>query len=436
MCLRGRRRARDTLSQVLDRGGEFRGGAVVLAGGVGAGKSALLQWACERAGARGWRVLRAGGGRGGVLGQLAGALPESGTAVPTGLVTSSTRGVQGIARPEELVLACERLRLALVRLARQLPLVVAVDDCEWLDAVSLRALTFVANRLAGTRVVLLAAVRAEDQGRLAGWEATRVEVEPLDEEAARLLLADHHPRLAPGVRSEVARVAEGCPLALIDLPRALTEAQRAGTAALPDPLPAGPGLDAAWGARFTALPPATRAAGGAGHGRRRAGARRLAVGRGPGGCESGGDGDGGGGAGHGRAGAAFLCGRRGPSGRPDRPRTSFVRSRTGAKGLGGPLSRLTDAPSIRSQHSHLRLRDGDRTPNPVTFPLPPVIRASKERNGYQTRPDRASGARCRRTAGRPVAQSGHEPPGSAPSSTGRSPARRKKPTRPRSAIPS
>ncbi|MEU9246030.1 hypothetical protein [Streptomyces sp. NPDC048385] len=174
-------------------------------------------------------------------------------------MTSSTRGVQGIARPEELVLACERLRLALVRLARQLPLVVAVDDCEWLDAVSLRALTFVANRLAGTRVVLLAAVRAEDQGRLAGWEATRVEVEPLDEEAARLLLADHHPRLAPGVRSEVARVAEGCPLALIDLPRALTEAQRAGTAALPYPLPAGPGLDAAWGPRFTALPPATRA---------------------------------------------------------------------------------------------------------------------------------------------------------------------------------
>ena len=59
------------------------------------------------------------------------------------------------------------------------------------------------------------------------------EVLPLSEAAAAELVVDRFPALAPRVRQRLLAEAQGNPLALLELPVALSGLQRAGTGALP-----------------------------------------------------------------------------------------------------------------------------------------------------------------------------------------------------------
>ncbi|GAA2450802.1 LuxR family transcriptional regulator [Streptomyces glaucus] len=262
--LRGRGDALGALTGALDRAYAHDGSAVAVRGETGLGKTALLRWAADLAREEGWRVLRITGTdrdaerRSGALGRLGRPALGVSAALPDPLRTALLRAVDGDDRPEDALLVRAALHQGLSFLARPRALLVTVDDCHLLDPASARALTYLATRLTGTRIALLAAASG-GPGPFEGWEAPSVDLGGLDEDSARLLLADHHPHLAPAVRSAVLATAEGSPLALIDLPRALTPAQRRGEAPLPDPLPAGPALDAALGPRFRGLPAGTRA---------------------------------------------------------------------------------------------------------------------------------------------------------------------------------
>ncbi|MFF8592450.1 AAA family ATPase [Streptomyces sp. NPDC015220] len=262
---RGRDAVLGALLDTLDRALEHDGRAVVVQGEAGVGKSALLRWTTGQARREGWRVLRVTGANGGArrgfaaLGQLVRPVLDTPVGLSAPLRTALLRALEGEGRPEDTLLACAALRQGLAALAQARPLLVTADDCQWLDPAAVRALAYLANRLTGTRIALLAAAGAGGPGPFEGWEASTVELTGLDEESARLLLADHFPGLAPTVRSAVLWTAEGNPLALIDLPHALTPAQRDGRAPLPDPLPAGPTLDAVLGPRFCGLPDDTRA---------------------------------------------------------------------------------------------------------------------------------------------------------------------------------
>ena len=108
-----------------------------------------------------------------------------------------------------------------------------IDDAQWIDRESIDALLFAARRIEAECVAFVFA--ASDGGdALEGSGLRELCLRPLDDAAAAELLADQAADLAPQVRDRIIRDACGNPLALIELPAALTAEQRAG------------GLSSAW----------------------------------------------------------------------------------------------------------------------------------------------------------------------------------------------
>ncbi|MBU2662094.1 AAA family ATPase [Actinoplanes bogorensis] len=137
-----------------------------------------------------------------------------------------------------------------------------VDDAQWLDQESLRALAFVARRLHAEGVVLLFGLRVEgdpggDPGLLAGVPAR--EIGGLAPDAAVALLTHVVDTTVDRARAEhIARATGGNPLALTDLAQELTADQLGGSVALPEPAPIGSRLEAHYAARIAGYPAATR----------------------------------------------------------------------------------------------------------------------------------------------------------------------------------
>ena len=138
------------------------------------------------------------------------------------------------------------------------PVLVVVDDLPWLDRASAVVLGVVARRLAGSRVGFLAVSRSGEDGFFDRGGLPVHEVLPLSEAAAAELVGDRFPALAPRVRQRLLAEAQGNPLALLELPVALSGMQRAGTGPLPVWLPLSRRLQAAFESRITALPARTR----------------------------------------------------------------------------------------------------------------------------------------------------------------------------------
>ena len=136
--------------------------------------------------------------------------------------------------------------------------VIAVDDLQWLDEPSACVLGFVARRLAGSRIGLLAASRRVPSSFFERLGLPEHELSPLDEAAAAELVTSAYPDLATGVCARVLAEARGNPLALLELPAALSEAQRAGAEVLPAMLPLTHRLKAAFSGAICDLPEPAR----------------------------------------------------------------------------------------------------------------------------------------------------------------------------------
>jgi DNA-binding CsgD family transcriptional regulator len=158
--------------------------------------------------------------------------------------------------PERFALSAATLSL-LAAQAENEPLLIVVDDAHWVDAPSLDPLLFTAHRLAAERIVLLFASR-RDEPRFE--QLARLELAGLDETAAGQLLEAAPGGLDTHVAEELIAASGGNPLALLELPGLLTEGQRSGREPLPDPLPVGPALQAAFVRRAEELPVSTRRA--------------------------------------------------------------------------------------------------------------------------------------------------------------------------------
>jgi DNA-binding CsgD family transcriptional regulator len=132
-------------------------------------------------------------------------------------------------KPTELLAVAVGL-LGLVRLlARDAPLLLAIDDAQWMDEASAATLRFVARRLRDEPVGFLASVRAgEDPGRDASWlrapgrEPAVLEVGPIGDDAilATLRAGTGIPLSARQARQVVAAAA-GNPFFAIELQRAV-----------------------------------------------------------------------------------------------------------------------------------------------------------------------------------------------------------------------
>ena len=136
--------------------------------------------------------------------------------------------------------------------AEEQPLLCVVDDAQWLDRASARALAFVARRLLAEKIALVFATREPDD-TLAGLP--ELHVEPLGHRDARALLESVLPvRLDERVLERIVVETRGNPLALLELPRGLTPAQLAGGFGLPPAVPLSASIEESFTRRLATLP--------------------------------------------------------------------------------------------------------------------------------------------------------------------------------------
>ena len=239
-------------------------GALVLRGEAGIGKTTLLEAAADKA--AGARVLRVAGVESeaelpfaALHALLRPALDQIG-ALP-GRQAAALRGALGLAEEtgaDRFLVGLGVLSL-IAELAEDRPVLVLVDDAQWLDRASGGALVFAARRLQAEQAAVLVAARDEPPGTgLLGLPELRVG--GLDQAAAEQLLAGAG--LVRAVRDQLIAEAGGNPLALIELSRGLSAVERAGSVtplALPAASPVSR-VQQAFGARIGVLPEACRRA--------------------------------------------------------------------------------------------------------------------------------------------------------------------------------
>jgi DNA-binding CsgD family transcriptional regulator len=261
--LRGRRRERAALDRLLEavRVGESR--VLVLRGEPGIGKSELLQYVAERASE--YRVLRAGGVQSEMelafagLHQLCGPILGLTERIPSPQrdALETVLGITAGNAPDPFLVGLATLSLV-SEAAEERGLVCLVDDAQWFDQASADTLAFVARRLVAESVALVFATRqSSDEPPLTGLPDSVVGGLP-DEDARALLESALPGRLDDRVRERILAETRGNPLALLELPRALTPAEVAGGFGLLD-VPALSGrIEESFQRRLEGLPDETR----------------------------------------------------------------------------------------------------------------------------------------------------------------------------------
>jgi DNA-binding CsgD family transcriptional regulator len=229
--LHGRRDEREVLDRLLAavRSGQSR--VLVVSGEPGVGKTALLQSAIRSA--SGFRVMRAVGVESemelafAALQQLCAPMLDRLDRLPAPQqdALAVAFGLRAGDAPDRFLVGLAVLSL-LAEVAEEQPLVCVVDDAQWLDRASAQALVFVARRLLAESVALVVGTR-ERSDELTGFP--ELVVEGLRNGDARALLGSAlRVPLDERVRERLVAETRGNPLALLELPRALTPAQLAG----------------------------------------------------------------------------------------------------------------------------------------------------------------------------------------------------------------
>ncbi|WP_239086761.1 helix-turn-helix transcriptional regulator [Catellatospora methionotrophica] len=291
--LRGRAREQQTIAELQAGAAAGVGGALLLHGDLGGGKTALLRHAAAAA-PDGTVLLWATGldeeadlpyaGLQSLLQPVAERIAD----LPAHQALALTRALsgQGCAADDRLALSMAVLTL-LGTLGREHPVLCCVDDADALDRPSLDAIAFTARRVRAHRVALLLTSTAE----LPLNGVPRLPLRPLDPASGRAMLADllsgrdhgwaedlAHARSAAedgsgrtasgawpravepsdDVPAVLAALGGGNPRALADLADSLSDSQLAGEAPLPTRLPADSALLRTYRARLDRLPPDTR----------------------------------------------------------------------------------------------------------------------------------------------------------------------------------
>jgi DNA-binding CsgD family transcriptional regulator len=253
------------IDRLLDGARSGGSGVIVLRGAPGIGKSVLLDYAAARAGD--FTVLRVTGVESEIALSFAAIhqlvlpflhrvdeLPE-----PQRHALESVLGLADHAAPDSLLVFLAILTL-LDNLSRERPLLILIDDAQWVDDESGRVLTFVARRLHADPIMMLFAVR--DTGSDAAdvfHPLPHMTVGGLPEPDARSVLEDAAGgAIDPAVASRVVSQTQGNPLALVEVVAELSTQQLQGNVPLPEPLPVGRSLQDHFVARARLLPPESR----------------------------------------------------------------------------------------------------------------------------------------------------------------------------------
>ncbi|MFJ7495118.1 AAA family ATPase [Streptomyces sp. NPDC097727] len=263
----GREREQEVLSGFVTAAG---GRALILQGETGVGKSALLDHVTDLASGEKHRVIRAAGV------EAESELPFAGLhqflyplLAYIDRLDDSHREVFDVVfgRSEGPPPSVMTLGIAVLDLlslaASQKPLLLVLDDGQWLDTSSTEVCGFVGRRLTGSSVRLVVGLRSDVPSGFDTAALPQLPVTTLSEKASGQLLDMHHPELDPQIRRLILDEAQGNPLALLELPPHVLRSGRTtgnreelpGYAGIPLPLR----LQHVYGARIEALGDAVRA---------------------------------------------------------------------------------------------------------------------------------------------------------------------------------
>ena len=242
-----------------------RGGALLIRGEAGVGKTVILEAAKSRAASREMPLLAVTGVPSETnlpfagLYELLRPLVDRTERLP-GPQQDALRAAFGLAdvQSAELFLIALGALDLLSDFASERGLLLVVDDAQWLDRSTVNVLAFIARRLQSEPIVLLVASRDLPETLFADI-IPELSVEGLDEIASRELLQAHSPNLSGQIRDRVLRESAGNPLALVELPKAIA-LEASSSALLPRHLPLTTRLERAFASRILELPPTTQKA--------------------------------------------------------------------------------------------------------------------------------------------------------------------------------
>lgn len=236
--VRGRRDERSAGVALIDRARSGNGGALVVEGVAGIGKTTLLGALAADAESAGMQVLEARAARlertfpFGVVQQLFSGLLESRRARPD-LFEGAARHAMVALRPWEQSRAdgprdifpvLHGLHWLTANLAAERPLMLAVDDLQWADEPSLRWLNYLANRVERLPAGVIVTSRPPEREStpLLGPHAERLSLRPLDVATAGRLIADvMHAEPDPSFVAACHAATGGNPFLLHELARSM-----------------------------------------------------------------------------------------------------------------------------------------------------------------------------------------------------------------------
>ncbi len=249
----GRGAERAQIGRLLERAATGGGGALVLRGEAGVGKTALLEQAVDAA--EGFRVLRALGVEseaelpfaalhelvGPVVGLIRG-LPE-----PQSKALRAVLALEEIENPDPFSAYAATLGLLAAAAAEQ-PVLCVLDDAHWLDQASAEALVFAARRIDRDPIAMLFAIRDPAEAAFSAPGLAELRVDGLTVEEAKSLLAASTPSVLPAVVDRLVESARGNPLALLEFAASARQDDESG-----QPLPVSEAVERAFLARASRL---------------------------------------------------------------------------------------------------------------------------------------------------------------------------------------
>ena len=262
----GRGAERERIERLLSDARRGQSAALVVRGEAGIGKTTLLRYAVDLAEAM--TVVTATGIESesevefsGLL-ELCRPLVDLLAEVPE-RQGAALRAVLGLGPTEERDrFAVGAALLGLLAAAGEAnPVLVVVDDAQWLDHASADAVRFASRRLHADRVCFLFAVRdLEPSGAdWLGFDDVRLGGLALDD-ARTLIARSVGAHVADDVAGRLHAATGGSPLALLELPRLLQPEQLDGRIPIADPLPAGERVQRAFVSQADQLPDDARLA--------------------------------------------------------------------------------------------------------------------------------------------------------------------------------
>jgi DNA-binding CsgD family transcriptional regulator len=238
-----------------------RGAALVVTGEPGVGKTALLDYAARTAAES--LVLRTRGVESETilpfaaladvllpLREYLATLPSAQRAALEVCLALSPGSV-----PDTYAVCAGALSL-LSTAAAERPILLLVDDLQWIDPCSRRALLFVGRRVTGEQIAIVFAVLGQDHEPAEGLPSAELAGLAISD-CAELLRRQDLPA-APRTVTELAAWSGGNPLALLEAAASLTPSQLRGEEPMPRLPAVGSDLEQAWLTRIGKFPRATR----------------------------------------------------------------------------------------------------------------------------------------------------------------------------------